>query len=183
MKKIFALLFCLMLSLGLFASTTLVTVGGDVGWFINFGNAGGITLNSGITPSIFVDTTFRNDTIHSFGIKTKLTSDLDPFKAAPFYSAVLMVEPKYTISFNDSTRLSIAGVLDVGYAHKDREKKGEQVIVDAFFAGFGADLFLDVDITENFGMGGGLVSTADYGFKDNVKILTTRIYLSAYYII
>lgn len=194
MKKLIIILLSLMTITSAFALDVQHNIGGALGLYLSLGNRDfdietiSLAGTEGAAISPIYDMTVETGSVFTYGARGRA----DVFISASgeegdkFFSVDLFVGPKGTIAFSDSVRLNLAVGAVLGGSTYTRTLEHASSTVNALSWGFGPDLYLDFDITDNFGMGLGLVGKINYDFIQNSEektlMLSTDAYISGYYI-
>lgn len=193
MKKIATIILALFIATSLLsAAEAKHSIGLAEGLFMNFGNAiiedkgsRDLVLTAGIASSPIYDITIVNDSKFAYGGRARLDVFTTIEDSPRYVSMDLFVGPKATVCFSDSVRLNLALGGVIGCYSYERQAKKEVKTSEGFTAGFGPDLYLDIDFTDSFGMGLGYVGAIHYdlnqGFEDRAFVLSSDIYISGYY--
>ena len=194
MKKLIIILLSLMTISSAFALDVQHNVGGALGTYLSLGNKEfdidtmSLAGTEGTAISPIYDMTVETGSAFTYGVRGRLdvfisTSDVYSDK---FFSVDLFVGPKGTIAFSDKVRLNVAVGAVLGGSTYTKTLDDASSTVNSLSWGFGPDFYLDFDITNNFGMGVGLVGKINYdfvqGYENKQLMLSADAYISGYYL-
>ncbi|MBO5769669.1 MAG: hypothetical protein J6R23_00240 [Spirochaetales bacterium] len=193
MKKITLLLISLLLATSLFAAELQHTAGGAVGIYMNLGDVllqdsgkQELLATLGIAAGPVYDLTVKTDSVLAYGARARADFLISNGEKYNFYEMDLFAGPKGTVNLFGRARLNLAIGATLGYSDYNNFKTSEEKISKTFSWGVGTDVYVDVDITDNFGMGLGYLGKINFDFKhapnkDDCLLLSSDIYLSGYY--
>ena len=192
MKKIMTFVIISLFSVALFASDIDSSIGVAGGIYMNFGaveiengDSNHLALTAGAALSPTYDLTVDNGKTFTYGMRAR-GDFLIGVDEPDFFQADIFIGPKGTIAFSDKARLNLAIGGTLGYSIFEATNSKDELLVSKTLSwGFGPDLYFDYDITDSFGIGIGYIGKINYDFgrpfNDRIFLLSSDVYLSAYY--